>query len=195
MFTVGVTGGIGSGKSTVCRVFGVLGIPVFDSDAEAKRLLGRDASVRRDVAEAFGADIYDGSRLDRAALAARVFNDPDALQRLNAIVHPAVRSAFEEWAARQQAPYVINEAAILVETRAWKRFGHLVVVSAPEDVRLARVMQRDGVSAQQVRARMRNQADDATREAAAGTIIVNDGHTLVIPQVLAAHEQILKFAD
>lgn len=192
MYTVGVTGGIGSGKSTVCRMFGVLGIAVFSSDDEGKRLLEEDPGVRMQLAATFGEGLHPHGRLDRKALAARVFNDTAALARLNAIVHPAVRSAFRTWAGRQSSPYVINEAAILVETGAWKELDRLVVVTAPEDERLRRVVQRDGTTAEAVRARMRNQAGDAQREAAAHSILVNDGHTLVIPQVLALHHDLLQ---
>lgn len=195
MVKVGVTGGIGSGKSTVCRMFTVLGIPVFSSDEEGKRLLAEDPEVRKAMINAFGAQIFVHAALDRKALAALVFNDRDALERLNGIVHPAVRAAFSAWAADQQAPYVINEAAILVETGAYKQLDHLIVVAAPEDERIARVMRRDGASEEQVRARMSNQADDAARAAVADSIIVNDGSALVIPQVLAVHEQLLKKAS
>ena len=195
MLKVGVTGGIGSGKSTVCRMFGVLGIPVFSSDDEGKRLLVEHPDVRNALIAAFGAGIFANDVLDRKALGALVFNDRDALERLNAIVHPAVRAAFNAWAEKQQAPYVINEAAILVETGAYKRLDHLIVVTAPETERIARVMRRDDVTEKQVRARMNNQADDATRAAVADSIIVNDGKDLVIPQVLAVHEQLLKKAS
>ncbi|MEO5583926.1 MAG: dephospho-CoA kinase [Flavobacteriales bacterium] len=194
MLKVGVTGGIGSGKSTVCRMFSVLGIPVFSSDDEGKRLLAEDPEVRNALIAAFGAGIFVHDALDRKALGALVFNDRDALDRLNAIVHPAVREAFSAWAEKQQAPYVINEAAILVETGAYKQLDHLLVVDAPEAERIARVMRRDGTTEEQVRARMSNQADDAARAAVADSIIVNDGKAMVIPQVLAVHEQLLKKA-
>ncbi len=194
MLKVGVTGGIGSGKSTVCRMFGVLGIPVFSSDEEGKRLLAEDPEVRKALIRAFGAEIFAHDALDRKALAALVFNDRDALERLNGIVHPAVRAAFSAWAAKQQAPYVINEAAILVETGAYKQLDHLIVVTAPEEERIARVRRRDSATEEQVRARMSNQADDAARTAVADSIIVNDGKDMVIPQVLAVHEQLLKNA-
>ncbi len=194
MLKVGITGGIGSGKSTVCRIFSVLGIPVFSSDDEGKRLLAEDPEVRNALIAAFGSGIFVHDALDRKALGALVFNDRDALDRLNAIVHPAVRAAFSAWAEKQQAPYVINEAAILVETGAYKQLDHLLVVDAPEAERIARVMRRDGTREEQVRARMSNQTDDAARAAVADSIIVNDGKAMVIPQVLAVHEQLLKKA-
>ena len=188
MLKVGVTGGIGSGKSTVCRMFAVLGIPVFSSDEESKRLLAEDPNVRHALISAFGEQVFQNEMLDRKALGALVFNDRAALDRLNSIVHPAVRKAFAQWAEKQDAPYVINEAAILVETGAYKQLDHLIVVAAPEQQRIGWVMRRDGVSEEQVRARMRNQTDDYTRNAAAHSSIMNDGKALVIPQVLAVHE-------
>lgn len=194
MFTVGVAGGIGSGKSTVCRVFGVLGIPVFSSDDEGKRLLGEDDRLRAQLSAAFGEGVLAGGKLDRRALAARVFNNPDALQRLNAIVHPAVRNAFAAWTAAQHAPYVINEAAILVETGGHEQLDHLVVVTAPEQERIRRVVERDGATEAQVRARMQHQTDDRARLAVAGSVITNDNRAMVIPQVLAVHHKLMNLA-
>ncbi len=194
MYTVGVTGGIGSGKTTVCGVFAVLGIPVFNSDAEAKRLMEHDAGLRAQLAEAFGTAIFHGQGTDRKALAQLVFNDRAALQQLNGLVHPAVRGAFAHWATAQQAPYVINEAAILVETGGHGQLDHLVVVTAPEEQRIRWVMKRDNAPEDAVRARMRNQASDSERIAAADSVVVNDGRSLVIPQVLAIHQQLLKLA-
>ncbi|HNK39898.1 MAG TPA: dephospho-CoA kinase, partial [Flavobacteriales bacterium] len=129
MFKVGITGGIGSGKSTVARVFGVLGIPVFDADSESKRLLVEDADVKGAVIAAFGATIYPGGRLDRAALAAAVFNNPEALGRLNAIAHPAVRKRLAHWTDEQRSPYVLVESALLVDTGWYRSMDHLIVVS------------------------------------------------------------------
>ena len=189
MFTVGVTGGIGSGKSTVCRVFEVLGIPVFSSDVEAKHLLAEMGPVRSAVTEAFGPAIYPDGALDRKALAALVFRSPEALARLNAIVHPAVRQWFKEWASRQTAPYVINEAAILVETGAYKQLDRLVTVEAPEAVRVARVVARDGSTPEQVTQRMRNQTSADERKAVAHAVVVNDGKVMILPQVLRLHER------
>lgn len=194
MLKVGITGGIGSGKSTVCRMFGVLGIPVFSSDDEGKRLLADDPDVRSALIRVFGETVFVDGVLDRRALGALVFNDREALDRLNAIVHPAVRRAFAHWAEQQDAPYVINEAAILVETGAYKQLDHLVVVAAPEQQRIAWVMRRDGVTEEQVRARMDHQTDDASRNAAADSIVVNDGKAMVIPQVLAVHQLLLRKA-
>lgn len=194
MFTVGITGGIGSGKSTVCRVFELLGVPVFRSDDEGKRALAEDAEVQRDVLRTFGSALGTDGRLDRKALAAIVFNSPDALARLSAIIHPVVRASFVEWAAERSAPYVINEAAILVETGSYRSLDRLVTVEAPGPLRVARVVARDGSDPEQVASRMRNQTTAAEREAVAHAVIVNDDRTLVIPQVLDLHQRFLNEA-
>lgn len=191
MLKVGVTGGIGSGKTTVCRVFGVLGIPVFSSDEEGKRLLASNPAIRAVVEAEFGPLMYKNDVLDRKALAAVVFQDPAALGRLNGIIHPAVRSSFANWAQAQNAPYVINEAAILVETGIYKQLDHLITVTAPEQERIARVVLRDRVPESEVRARMRNQASDEERAMAADSNVTNDGKAMVIPQVLAIHRLLL----
>lgn len=185
---------MGSGKSTVCSVFAVLGIPVFSSDDSGKRLLQDDPVVREQVIKAFGDAPYAKGTLDRKALAALVFGEPIALTKLNAIVHPAVRQAFRDWAKKQEAPYVINEAAVLVESGGHTELDHLIVVTAPEQERVARVMKRDGLTEEEVRQRLRNQTTDEARAAVAHSIIVNDGAQLVIPQVLAVHETLIKQA-
>ncbi len=195
MFRVGLTGGIGSGKSTVARILEVLGVPVFHADEEGKRSLSEDEAVKRRVIEVFGASMYAGGDPDRVALAAIVFTNAEALAKLNAIVHPAVRERFRAWAEEQRAPYVVMEAAILTESGGHRAMDHLVVVSAPEDARIQRVIMRDGTSEEHVRARMHNQASEEERSALADTVILNDGSQLVIPQVLALHERSLKQAQ
>ena len=190
MRRVGITGGIGSGKSTVCRILRVLGVPVFEADAEGRTLLTHDPDVIDAVRERFGPDLIGEQGVDRQALARIVFNDPAALQDLNAIVHPAVRMAFARWADAQHAPYVVMEAAILAESGGRSQVDDLVVVSAPEDLRVQRVMARDGVDEQAVRERMANQLTDAEREAQADAVLVNDERRLLLPQVLALHERL-----
>mgnify|MGYP002382214684 CR=1 FL=1 len=191
---IGLTGGIGSGKSTVARVFGVLGIPVFNADEESKRLLSEDEGVRNAVIAAFGAGIYRAGDLDRAALASIVFNDPEALARLNAIAHPAVRKALGHWVDLQRSPYVLVEAALLVDTGWYRSMDRLIVVSASEAERVKRTMARDGSNEEQVRARVRNQVGEEQRLAVADAVIDNDGRQLVIPQVLALHERLVEQA-
>jgi dephospho-CoA kinase len=187
MLKVGLTGGIGSGKSLVARMFGVLGVPVFEADAAGRQLLAEDPAVRAAILDRFGEGVIHQGRVDRKALAAVVFQDPRALADLNAIVHPAVRQAFRHWAERQHAPYVLMEAAILAETGGHQAFDRVVLVSAPEALRLARVMARDRVTEAEVKARMRNQASEEERLAIADHVIVNNDQQLVIPQVLQVH--------
>ena len=191
MYSVGLTGGIGSGKSTVARVFGVLGIPVFNADDESKRLLGENGSLKQAVITAFGESVYPNGDLDRAALASIVFGNPEALARLNAIAHPALRKRFSQWVDQQRSPYVLLEAALLVDTGWYKSFDQLIVVSAPEEERTKRVMARDGISAEQVHLRMRNQVSDEQRSHVANMVIENNGKEMIIPQVLALHERLL----
>lgn len=195
MRRVGITGGIGSGKSTVCRILGVLGVPVFEADAEGRRLLSEDPDVIAAVRKHFGPDLIGQQGVDRKALAEIVFKDAAALKELNAIVHPAVRKAFARWAEAQEAPYMVLEAAVLAESGGRSQVDELWVVSAPEDLRIQRVMARDGVVEEAVRARMANQLPDAEREALADAVLVNDERQLLIPQVLALHEQMIRSSE
>lgn len=189
---LGVTGGMGSGKSTVCRVLEVLGAPVFSADLCGRELLDADSDLRALVAARFGDGLYRNGALDRKALAEIVFNDDQALAELNAMVHPRVIAAFNTWCTEQQAPYVVMESALMARSGSAQLMDHIAVVHAPEDQRMNRVMQRDGSDAAQVRARLTRQASDAEFSALAGTIIDNSGNVLVIPQVLALHHALLK---
>lgn len=194
MLKVGLTGGIGSGKSTAARVFEILGVPVYKADARARALMERDSELRAGIAQRFGERIFQGGVLDRAELAAVVFTDDQALRDLNALVHPAVRADFNRWAAAQASPYVIMEAALMAENEGWKRFDRVIMVKCNEEERIRRVMERDGASLAQVHARMRHQASDAQREAIAHFVIRNEGTELVIPQVLTTHGELLNVA-
>lgn len=182
---VGVTGGIGSGKSLICKLFKILGIPVFDADSEAKRLMSTDAKLVAAIRSEFGDSAYraDGT-VNREYLAAQVFNDTARLETLNALVHPAAIRAGEVWATNQTAPYCVKEAALLFESGSFRLNDYTVLVTAPEAIRIARVVQRDGVSAEQVRARMRRQWPDEEKARLADFTIVNDGKQAIIPQVL-----------
>jgi dephospho-CoA kinase len=194
MLRVGLTGGIGSGKSTVARMFTLLGVPVFEADAEAKTLMVSDPDLRTAIATRFGAVVYRTGELDRKALADLVFADAQALADLNALVHPAVRKAFGSWAAGQESPYVLMEAALMAENEGYKQFDRVITVSCPEEERIRRVMERDGVSEEKVRARMRNQGSEEQRLRIAQHVVQNDGSQLVIPQVLAIHAELLTLA-
>ncbi len=191
MIKVGLTGGIGSGKSIVARIFNVLEIPVLDSDLIARELMQNDPELIAALSDRFGASIFNDRKLDRKKMGSIVFNDPQALKELNSLVHPAVRKAFSDWADQQNSPYVLMESAILAETGGHRNFDRTIVVSAPEDLRIQRVMKRDGVGEEAVRARMRNQASEEERLKIADHVIVNDDRQLVIPQVLSIHKKLL----
>lgn len=174
MMKVGITGGIGSGKSTVCRLFARRGVAVYDSDSEAKRLMTESVELRRRIAERFGAEAYaaDGG-LNRSLLAARVFTDPQALADLNAMVHPAVMADFAAWAERQSGDYVVLESAILFEAGLEHAVDRTVAVLAPLELRLERTCRRDGCDREAVRRRMAAQMDDDTLCARADYTVVN----------------------
>lgn len=187
-----VTGNIGSGKTTVCREFERLGIPVYYADAGAKRLMLEDDQLRQGLMAAFGDATYlpDGS-LNRKYLAEKAFSDDAALQQLNSLVHPAVHRDAAAWRGRQTAPYTLYEAAIVFELGRETDFAGVIVVAAPEAVRQARVMARDGASAAAFAARAAKQWPDAKKEAAADFLINNDGYHLLLPQVLGLHAKLI----
>lgn len=170
---VGITGGIGSGKSTVCRLFAQRGIAVYDSDREAKRLMTEDGALRAGITALFGAESYVDGALNRRYLASRVFSDAQALADLNALVHPAVRSDFASWAERQTGPYVILESAILFEAGLEDVVDRTVAVLAPVELRLSRTCRRDGCDEEAVRRRMAAQLDDDTLRDRADYAVVN----------------------
>lgn len=192
MKTIGITGGIGSGKTTVANIFLALGIPVFFSDLEAARIVFNDDPVCKKIVKEFGREILGNGKIDRKKLAQIVFSDKEKLARLNSIVHPAVRSAFSTWAANHKSsPYLIQEAAILFETGIYKKLDYVILVSAPEGERIKRVMNRDQISKKEVIARMRNQWTDKKKKEMANTVIINDGRRMLLPQVLEIHRKLI----
>ncbi len=191
MIKIGVTGGIGSGKSTACRVFALLGIPCYDSDREAKRLMNTDPLLKTRIAALLGPKSYTAQGLDRSYVSSRVFTHPHLLQELNAIVHPAVATDFARWADQQHAPYVIEESAILFESGADRFMDRTVAVIAPETIRIRRVCRRDHQNEAAIKARIANQMSDEERARRADYILKADDKTLLIPQILALHQQLL----
>ncbi|MCD8741568.1 dephospho-CoA kinase [Mucilaginibacter roseus] len=193
MLKIGLTGNIGSGKTTVAKVFEVLGIPVFYADAAAKSVVASDAELIDGVKRTFGSEAYFAdATLNRKYIADIVFNNADELARLNALVHPAVFRAFDEWTLYQtKAPYVIKEAAILFESGSYKMCDQIILVAAPLDQRLRRVIQRDGISMEEAAGRDARQMNEEEKSKLADHIINNNGSRLVIPQVLALHQQFL----
>ena len=181
---IGLTGGIGSGKSVVAKIFATLGIPVFNADEAAKRIMQTSPEIKTKLIEQFGTDIYNESGLDKEKLAGIVFNDPFQLQLLNAIVHPVTIQAAKDWAAKQTSPYVIKEAALIFESGAADGLLKVIGVTAPLSLRIHRVMQRDGITKDQVDARMRNQISDTIKMRLCDYVIENNNQQMVIPQVL-----------
>lgn len=189
MLKVGITGGIGSGKSTVCQVFKALGIPVFDADVAARHLMEHDADLVSGIKKLFGDDIYVNSKLDRKKLADIVFDDPGLLQQLNALVHPATIRYGEEWMNTQSAPYAIKEAAIFFESGSDKGMDVMVGVSAPLETRISRAMKREHISREKVMSRVARQMDEEEKMAKCDHVIINDGIQALIPQVLELHNK------
>jgi dephospho-CoA kinase len=191
MLKVGLSGGIGCGKTTVSKVFQTLGIPVFYADNTVKKLYDTDKSLQQAMLKIFGQAIYKGEQLQPKVLATLIFNDDRLLRQVNELTHPLVLTAFTGWAQEQKAPYVLHEAAILFECGMAGEMDINISISAPEDVRLARVMQRDGYSDEQIRQRMSKQWCDEKRNAKADYVIINDNKEALLPQIIAIHEKII----
>ncbi len=170
---IGLTGGIGSGKSTVAGFFAEMGVPVYIADEEAKKILYLPETAVQ-LREAFGDGVFTDNAPDRAKIAALVFNDKDKLQQLNAIIHPAVARQFEQWAFAQNTPFVIKETAILFESGSYKGCDAIITVIAAQEVRIERVMRRDGVNREQVLQRMAHQWNDEDKVKLSNYIINND---------------------
>jgi dephospho-CoA kinase len=173
MYKIGVTGGIGSGKSTVCELLRDRGVAVYDSDSRAKQLMAESEALREQLIAAFGAECYNAEGLDRAFLASKVFGNEEALQQLNSTVHPAVRADFQAWAEQQQSPYVVLESAILFEAGFETEVDATLAVMAPMPMRLERTMARDGVDKESVMRRMEHQLSDDELHRRASRTIVN----------------------
>lgn len=197
---IGLTGGIGSGKSTVAKVFANLGVPVFDADAAAKNIMNTSEVIKEKLIAAFGKEVYSISNdathsqaiiLNRAYLSKIVFADPFQLEILNAIVHPITIQAALDWAATQTAPYVIKEAALFFEAGSATGVQKIIGVSAPKSLRIHRVMKREDCTKEEVEKRMTHQIDESLKMKLCDWVIVNDDHHLVLPQVVALHEKIL----
>lgn len=185
MRRIGITGGIGSGKSVVSHLLRVMGYPVYDTDTEAKRLMNVSPELKRQIAEAFGSDIYAQGTLDRALLASRVFGNPERIARLNSIVHPAVRLDFDRWASALNTPLCFVESAILYDSGFDRLVDDVWVVTAPEALRIKRVGDRSGLAPDEVRRRMAAQLSDSEIQQGASHIIRNDGNTSLIGKVLS----------
>lgn len=189
---VGITGGIGSGKSFVSKIFKTLGVPFYDADKEAKGIMNSSDTVRKGLIAAFGESVYfaDGT-LNRKWLAEQVFNNNDQLAILNGIVHPVVIQHAVDWANKQRSCYSLKEAALLFESGSYKTLDYTILVIAPQDVRIERVMARDKVSREEVINRINKQMSDEAKKEMAHFILVNDGIEPLLPQIYNIHKQLI----
>jgi dephospho-CoA kinase len=192
---LGITGGIGSGKTSVCRVFNVLGIPFFSADPVARDIMDNDKSIISHINSITGKDMYFGGNLNRTELATLIFNDQSLLEKVNSLVHPLVLDRFRKWELQQDAPYVILEAAILFESGASKLVDKVATVVAPVEERIERVIHRNKLSREQVLERIRNQMDDGSRIKLSDYVIHNSENDMIIPAILRIHEGLLKFIN
>ncbi len=190
-FLVGITGGIGSGKSIITELFGLLRVPVYDADSRAKLLMTEDEALATAVRETFGELAYSGGSLNRQYLAKKVFSSEQATVKLNSLVHPAVAHDFANWVSQQTAPYVMKEAALLFETGSYKELDKVILITAPEKLRITRVQKRDPQrSSEQIMNIISKQINEAKALPLADEVIVNDGRQLLIPQVLELDQKI-----
>ncbi|MBU2903515.1 dephospho-CoA kinase [Arenibacter algicola] len=192
MMIVGLTGGIGSGKSTVGAMFQKLGVPLYNSDLEAKNLMTRSKKIKKDIETLLGKESYLEGELNREYIAKIVFKDKKLLQGLNNIVHPAVRRHFKSWCKRQNAPYVIQEAAIIFENGTKELYDKIILVTSPRDIRIQRVVDRDGITAEAVIQRIDNQWPDSEKEKFSDFIIENIGLEATEREVSRIHHKLLK---
>lgn len=192
---IGITGGIGSGKTTVCNIFETFGIPVYYADQNAKKLMNSNPYVKKSIKNILGnSAFYKNGQPNKAFIASKIFSDKNLLSQINQIIHPAVQREAERWAEqfnKSIIPYVLNEAALLVENGGYRSLDALIVVTCPEDIRIKRVMKRDSISHAEVMKRIKNQLPEEEKIKVADYLIINDGNLPLIPQIWAIHQKIL----
>lgn len=191
MKKIGITGGIGSGKTYVASVFKSLGIPIFNADIQAKKIMTSSGKLIKLVKEEFGNEIYKDSDLNKEKLASIVFSNSDKLQKLNSLVHPIVKEEFNNWCKKQTSPYVIKEAAILFESNSHIGLDAVICVSAPLDLRIERLLNRDDYSEKEIKKRIENQISQEEKEKLSDYIIVNDEKDLLLPKIIKFHKELL----
>lgn len=194
MLHIGLTGGIGSGKSTVAKIFEMLDVPVYYADDASKRLMNQDRDLKKELVKHFGKKTYSHGILNRPHLSSIVFNNPEKLALLNSIVHPATIKDAAEWMQKQTAPYTIKEAALIFESGSHAQLDKVIGVQAPVAMRILRVMQRDNVTREDVLKRLEKQMDENIKMRLCDYVINNDEQELLIPQVLKLHNQLLALA-
>jgi len=191
MLRIGLTGGIGSGKSTVARIFETLGIPVYYADDAARKIMNTDDTLKQSILHHFGKGSYKDGLLDRKYIAAIVFNDKEKLELLNSLIHPVTIKDAEEWMRQQTAPYAIKEAALLFESGASENLDYIIGVYAPQHLRVQRVMKRDKIPVEEIMKRISRQIDEEMKMKLCHFVITNNELELVIPQVIKLHEKFI----
>lgn len=194
MIKIGITGGIGSGKSTVAKIFETLGVPVYYADDAARRIMNENVALREAIQKEFGQDTYINQQLNRPHLASLVFGNEEKLAILNKLVHPLTIKDSEQWMQIQTGPYAIKEAALIFESEVWKGLDKVIGVSSPHELRLQRAMMRDNISKEAVVARMSKQMNEEEKMKRCDFILYNNETQLLIPQVIALHETLLELA-
>ncbi len=191
MIKIGLTGGIGSGKTTVAKVFETLGIPVYYADDKARYLMNTNPELKISLIQHFGKEVYKDGKLDRKYLASVVFNNKEKLELLNSLTHPVTISDAEDWMNKQTSPYTIKEAALLFESGAAEKLDYIIGVYAPQHIRVKRVMDRDNLPVEEVMKRISRQIDEEMKMKLCNFVIINNDQQLVIPQVLELHKKFI----
>jgi dephospho-CoA kinase len=191
MLKIGITGGIGSGKSTVAKAFQVLGIPVYFADDAAKRLMNENDELKAKIQLHFGNQVYKNGQLDRKLLAEIVFTSPQKLASLNKLVHPATLKDADEWMQKQTSPYSLKEAALIFESGAQEHLDYVIGVTAPAPLRIQRTIQRDGITREEVIARIDKQMNESIKMKLCDFVLINNEQEMLLPQVLQLHENLL----
>jgi dephospho-CoA kinase len=193
MIRVGVTGGIGSGKTHICSIFFRMNIPVYNADTEAKKLADHDPEIKEEIISLLSRKVYTKTGLNRPLLADMIFRDSGLLEKINAIIHPRVAVHFKKWGdEKSSVPYIIQESAILFESNAYTIFDKIIVVFSPDEIRLRRLLQRENMTSERIQAIMSNQISEQEKIQRADYIVYNDEKQLVIPQVLNIHTKLLE---
>jgi dephospho-CoA kinase len=195
MIKVGLTGGIGSGKTTAAKIFELLGVPVYYADDAAKKIMNEDKQLKAAIQKQFGEESYRNGELDRNYLASKVFNDSFQLEILNSLVHPATIRDASNWTSQQTTPYTIKEAALIFESGAAEGLDYVIGVSAPSQLRIKRTMERNNVSYDEVVKRMNKQLDEKIKMKLCDFIVQNDEQQLLIPQIIGLHQKLLRLAE
>lgn len=194
---IGITGGIGAGKSTMCTIFEQIGVPIYDADSRAKWLMQNEPELKKEIKNSFGWDAFTRKEeLNREYLAKVVFNNPEKLEVLNSLVHPAVKQDYEQWTIQHRdKPYSLKEAALLFESNSYKNLHKVIVITCPIEMRIDRIMKRDHVKKEDVLKRIQNQSTDKQRLEKADFVIYNDGNRSLIEQALKIHHEVLALRE